>query len=39
MDSVKGKTAAQQLTWWANNDRLVGEGEASKPAESTIRKK
>jgi lipopolysaccharide export system protein LptA len=39
VDSVKGNTSAQQLTWWANNDRLVGEGEASKPAEGTIRKK
>lgn len=39
VDNVKGNTAAQQLTWWANNDRLVGEGEAGKPAESTIRKK
>lgn len=39
VDSVKGNTSAQQLTWWANNDRLVGEGEASKPAQGTIRKK
>jgi len=39
VDSVKGNTAAQQLTWWANNDRLVGEGGDSKPAEGTIRKK
>ncbi len=39
VDSAKGNTTAQQLTWWANNDRLVGEGEASKPAEGTIRKK
>jgi lipopolysaccharide export system protein LptA len=39
VDSAKGNTSAQQLTWWANNDRLVGEGEASKPAEGTIRKK
>lgn len=39
VDSVKGNAAGQQLTWWANNDRLLVDGEASKPAESTIRKK
>jgi lipopolysaccharide export system protein LptA len=39
VDNVRGNTAAQQLTWWANNDRLVGEGMASQPAQSTIRKK
>ncbi len=39
VDTVKGNTTAQQLTWWANNDRLVGEGGDSKPAEGTIRKK
>jgi lipopolysaccharide export system protein LptA len=39
LDNVRGNTTAQQLTWWANNDRLVGEGMASQPAQSTIRKK
>lgn len=38
VDSVKGKAAGQQLTWWANNDRLLVEGGDAKPAESTIRK-
>jgi lipopolysaccharide export system protein LptA len=39
VDSVKGNATGQQLTWWANNDRLLVEGEANKPAEGTIRKK
>jgi lipopolysaccharide export system protein LptA len=39
VDSVKGNTTGQQLTWWANNDRLLVEGGASQPAQSTIRKK
>ncbi|MGH9646803.1 MAG: LPS export ABC transporter periplasmic protein LptC [Bryobacteraceae bacterium] len=39
VDSVKGNAAGEQLTWWANNDRLLVEGEANKPAQGTIRKK
>ena len=39
VDSVRGNTTGQQLTWWANNDRLLVEGEANKPAQGTIRKK
>ncbi|MCU1339259.1 MAG: OstA family protein [Bryobacterales bacterium] len=39
VDSAKGNTTGQQLTWWANNDRLLVDGAPSKPAESTIRKK
>jgi len=39
VDSVKGKTTGKQLTWWSNNDRLLVDGEESKPAQSTIRKK
>jgi len=39
VDNVKGNATGQQLTWWANNDRLLVEGEANKPAEGTIRKK
>jgi lipopolysaccharide export system protein LptA len=38
-DSVKGKTTGKQLTWWSNNDRLLVDGEESKPAQSNIRKK
>ncbi len=26
IDSVKGKTAGKQLTWFANNDRLLVDG-------------
>ncbi|MBV8841617.1 MAG: hypothetical protein JO307_02295 [Bryobacterales bacterium] len=39
VDSVRGNTTGKQLTWWANNDRLLVDGEESKPAQSTIRKK
>ena len=39
IDSVKGKTTGKQLTWWANNDRLLVDGEESKPAQSNIKKK
>ena len=39
VDSKTGNTTGQQLTWWANNDRLLVEGGASKPTQSTIRKK
>jgi lipopolysaccharide export system protein LptA len=39
VDSKTGKTAGQQLTWWANNDRLLVNGEPARPAASTIRKK
>jgi lipopolysaccharide export system protein LptA len=39
VDSLKGRTRGRQLTWWANNDRLLVEGEANKPAQGTIRKK
>jgi lipopolysaccharide export system protein LptA len=39
VDSIKGKTTGKQLTWWSNNDRLLVDGEESKPAQSTIRKK
>jgi len=39
VDSARGNTSGQQLTWWANNDRLLVDGAPSKPAESTIRKK
>jgi lipopolysaccharide export system protein LptA len=39
VDSKTGKTAGRQLTWYANNDRLLVDGEPVKPAASTIRKK
>jgi len=39
VDSARGNATGQQLTWWANNDRLLIEGEANKPAQGTIRKK
>ena len=39
VDSKTGNTTGQQLTWWANNDRLLVEGGASTPTQSTIRKK
>lgn len=39
VDSIKGKTVGRQLTWFANNDRLLVDGQESKPAESTLIKK
>jgi lipopolysaccharide export system protein LptA len=40
VDSIKGKTTGKQLTWYANNDRLLVDGhDESKPAESNLRKK
>jgi lipopolysaccharide export system protein LptA len=39
VDNVKGNANGEQLTWWANNDRLLVEGAANKPAQGTIRKK
>ncbi len=39
VDSVKGQTRGQQLTWWANNDRLLVNGVENHPADSLLRKK
>jgi lipopolysaccharide export system protein LptA len=40
VDSQQGKAGpGRQITWWANNDRLLVEGEPNKPAEGTLRKK
>lgn len=39
LDNVRGNAKGRQITWWANNDRLVVDGEPNKPAEGTIRKK
>jgi lipopolysaccharide export system protein LptA len=39
VDSLKGQTRGKQLTWWANNDRLLVNGADSRPADSLIHKK
>jgi lipopolysaccharide export system protein LptA len=39
VDSVKGRTTGKQLTWFADNDRLLVDGQENKPAEATIRRK
>ena len=39
VDSVKGQTRGKQLTWFANNDRLLVNGADSRPADSILRKK
>ena len=40
VDSVKGQTRGKQLTWFANDDRLIVDGaDRANPAKSTIRKK
>lgn len=39
VDSLKGETKGRQLTWFANNDRLLVNGVESKPADSLLRKK
>lgn len=39
VDSVKGQTRGKQLTWFANDDRLIVEGaDRANPARSAIRK-
>jgi lipopolysaccharide export system protein LptA len=39
VDSLKGRTSGKQLTWWANNDRLLVDGGTGAPAQTTILKK
>lgn len=39
VDSLKGNTRGQKLTWWVNDDRLLVEGEEGQPARSRILKK
>lgn len=39
VDSIKGRTTGKQLTWWANDDRLLVNGAESNPAKSVVRKK
>ena len=39
VDSLKGETKGRELTWFANNDRLLVNGVESRPADSLLRKK
>lgn len=39
VDSAKGSTAGDELTWWADNDRLLVNGAENQPVQSIIRKK
>ena len=39
IDSVKGRTQGEKLTWWVNDDRLQVVGEVAKPVKSRILKK
>lgn len=39
IDSVKGKTTGKELTWWPGSDKLLVDGEESKPAQSNLKKK
>jgi lipopolysaccharide export system protein LptA len=39
IDSLKGETKGRELTWFANNDRLLVNGVESRPADSLLRKK
>ncbi len=39
LDSKTGKTQGDQLTWWANDDRLLINGAPAKPVTSIVRKK
>ena len=39
VDSVTGQTRGRELTWWANNDRLLVNGVENRPADSLLRKK
>jgi lipopolysaccharide export system protein LptA len=39
IDSVKGKTTGKELTWWPDTDKLLVDGEESKPAKSNLNKK
>jgi lipopolysaccharide export system protein LptA len=38
-DSLKGNTQGRQLIWFANNDRLIVNGQEGQPAESNLRRK
>jgi len=39
VDNLKGQTRGKQLTWWANNDRLLVNGVENRPADTLLRKK
>jgi lipopolysaccharide export system protein LptA len=39
LDSLKGQTRGKQLTWWANNDRLLVNGVGNQRADSLLHKK
>jgi lipopolysaccharide export system protein LptA len=39
LDSLKGQTRGKQLTWWANNDRLLVNGVENQRADSLLHKK
>jgi lipopolysaccharide export system protein LptA len=39
IDTKEGKTQGDQLTWWANDDRLLVNGAAISPVKSLVRKK
>ena len=39
VDSKEGKTQGEQLTWWANDDRLLVNGVPNSPIKSIVRKK
>ena len=39
VDSLKGTTRGQKLTWFSNDDRLLVDGVPSKPAVSVIKRK
>jgi lipopolysaccharide export system protein LptA len=39
VDTIKGTTRGQQLTWFARNDRLLVESAESQPAITSLRKK
>jgi lipopolysaccharide export system protein LptA len=39
VDTKEGKTQGDQLTWWANDDRLLVNGVPTNPVKSIVRKK
>ncbi len=39
VDSLKGQTRGKELTWWANNDRLLVNGVEDRHVDSLLRKK
>ncbi|MEO8052358.1 MAG: LptA/OstA family protein [Acidobacteriota bacterium] len=39
VDSLKGQTRGNQLTWWSNNDRLLVNGADNRPADTLYLKK